>query len=331
MQIPLVSIIVPCFNEVKTIKESLLSILNQNVHKEEIEVFVIDGMSNDGTRYILEEMRSKRDDFTIIDNLTGKTPVARNLGLKESKGKYIAILDAHTVYEPDYLSNCINLLEAKKDVVSTGCPYISQGISSFGKATALAMSHPFGVGNARHRYPDYEGYAEGAAFPVYRREVFDLVGLFDENLIRNQDDEFNFRLKQKGMKVYITPKNKCLYYVRESPIKLFKQYFEYGFWRVAVIFKHRIPISLRQIVPALFIIGLLASIITGIFLSGNNLLYSLLIPLIYLVSLIIISIPIIFKSGIKTAILFIYSISILHISYGIGFLLGMISKKTRYS
>jgi len=234
MKIPLVSVVVPCFNEVKTIKESLFSILNQNIFKDQIEIFVIDGMSNDGTRYILEEMKTRIDGFIIIDNLSGKTPVARNLGVKESKGKYIAILDAHTVYEPDYLNNCINLLEEKKDVVSTGCPYISQGVSPFGKAIALAMSHPFGVGNAKHRYPDYEGYAEGAAFPVYRREVFDLVGLFDENLLRNQDDEFNFRLKLKGMKVYITPKNKCLYYVRETPFKLFKQYFEYEIGRAHV-------------------------------------------------------------------------------------------------
>ncbi len=329
MKIPLVSVVVPCYNEARTIKESLLSILNQDVSKGEMEIFVIDGMSNDGTRYMLEKMKRDIDGFTIIDNLSGKTPVARNLGVKEAKGKYIAILDAHTVYEPDYLKNCINLLEEKKDIVCTGCPYISKGIGGFGKATALAMSHPFGVGNAKHRYPDYEGYAEGAAFPVYRREVFDIVGLFDEYLIRNQDDEFNFRLKLNGMKVFITPKNKCLYYVRETPSKLFRQYFEYGFWRVAVILKHKIPISIRQIVPVVFVIGLAISIISAFLWQGNKLFFSMIIPLVYLVSLLIISIPIFSKHSIKTALLFVISISILHVSYGAGFMIGIFSKKTR--
>ncbi|RJP62469.1 MAG: glycosyltransferase family 2 protein [Ignavibacteriales bacterium] len=329
MPIPLVSVVVPCYNEARTIRDSLLSILNQNIRKAEIEIFVIDGMSSDGTRYTLENMKREIDGFTIIDNLSGKTPVARNLGVKEAIGKYIAILDAHTIYQTDYLSNCISLLEEKKDIVCTGCPYISIGESSFGKATALAMSHPFGIGNARHRYPDYEGYAEGAAFPVYRREVFDEVGMFDENLIRNQDDEFNFRLKQKGMKVYITPKNSCLYHVRETPVKLFKQYFEYGFWRVAVILKHKIPISLRQVIPVLFVTGLLFSIISAFFLHGNNLFFSVIIPLVYFISLLVISIPIFFKNGFRIALFFICSISILHISYGTGFLVGVFSKKTR--
>jgi len=110
---------------------------------------------------------------------------------------------------------------------------------------------------------------------------------------------------------------------------LFKQYFEYGFWRVAVILKHKIPISLRQIVPALFIVGILLSIISAFILQGNNLFFSVVIPLLYISSLFSISIPVLMKSGIKMSLLFICSITILHISYGTGFLIGTISRKTR--
>jgi len=325
----LISVVVPCYNESRTIEESLLSIINQKIPNDQIEIFVIDGMSTDGTRDILCKVAKRYNNFTIIDNVTGKTPVARNLGVKKSIGKYIAILDAHTVYGSDYLKNCIDVLESRDDIVCTGCPYISRGITTFGNATALAMSHPFGIGNAKHRYPTYEGFAEGAAFPVYRREVFEEVGLFDERLLRNQDDEFNFRLRRKNLKVYITPKNNCIYYVRETPNKLFRQYFEYGFWRVAVLFKHKIPISVRQVVPALFITGIFLSGLTGLFLGQQQLYLSLLIPILYIVSLLMISVPVIFKSGFKTGFLFIYSISILHTSYGLGFIKGLLSKDTR--
>src|SRR5262249_24092184 len=123
---------------------------------------------------------------------------------------------------------------------------------TFGRAVALAMSHPLGVGNALHRYPNYEGYAEGTQFPAFRRRVFDEIGLFDERLVRNQDDEFNFRIRRAGGKGFVSSRVRYQYFVRERVGQLFKQYFQYGFWRIPVMVKHRRPTTLRQVVPTLF-------------------------------------------------------------------------------
>ncbi len=114
-------------------------------------------------------------------------------------------------------------------------------------------SHPVGGGNARHRFLNYEGYVEGVCFPMFRSEVLEKVSLYDENSIRNQDDEFNYHLTRAGERVFISSRAQCTYFVGEAPSQLFRQCFQYGFWRVAVLRKHRLPASLRYIVPPLLI------------------------------------------------------------------------------
>src|SRR4029077_19603285 len=132
-----------------------------------------------------------------------------------------------------------------------------------GKAVAVAMSHPLGVGNARHRYPDFEGYVESAQFPAIRRWAFDRVGMFDERLVRNQDDEFNYRIGRAGGKIYVSPRVKYSYFVRERLAQLFKQYFQYGFWRIPVVEKHGRPTTLRQLAPTLFYAASVALALAG--------------------------------------------------------------------
>src|SRR5262249_30028655 len=119
-----------------------------------------------------------------------------------------------------------------------------------------------------HRFPDYEGYAEGACFPVFRREVFDKIGLYDEDLVRNQDDDLNYRLAVAGGKVFISPRAWCSYYVRDAPVPFFRQYFEYGYWRVAVLRKHHSPASIRQLIPIAFFVVMLALLPTVFWLPG---------------------------------------------------------------
>ena len=131
------------------------------------------------------------------------------------------------------------LLAEHPEAWSVGGPIRHAATTTLGKAVAVAMSHPLGVGNARHRYPDFEGYVEGAQFPAIRRWVFDRIGMFDERLVRNQDDEFNYRIRRAGGKIYVSPRVRYSYFVRERIGQLFKQYFQYGFWRIPVIEKHR--------------------------------------------------------------------------------------------
>lgn len=323
MNSPLISVIVLCFNEKDFIEKCVVSILNQTIPTDRIEIFVVDGMSIDGTRDILFRLKEEFKRFEILDNIKQKTPFAWNMGIKKSKGKYIAILGAHTVYRPDYLANSLKLFEEHPDISCAGGPIESVGIKSFGRAAAVSMSHPLGVGNAKHRFPEYEGYAEGACFPVYKREVFDKVGMFDEELIRNQDDEFNFRMKKLGMKVFLSPNAKCTYYVRETPAALFKQYFDYGYWRMAVIKKHKLPMSLRQIIPVLFLFVIAFSIIISPFLKINPFLTIFSIPFLYLIILFAAALPVLFAKGIKISFLFVISTIILHFSYAFGFIKGI--------
>jgi succinoglycan biosynthesis protein ExoA len=222
---PIISIVVPCRNERNHIEACLKSILSQQLPFGDLEVIVADGMSDDGTREILMRMAKEDRRLRVVDNLSRTTPCGFNAGIKAARGQYVGILGAHTQYASDYVRTCVKLLEEHPEVCCTGGPIISQGRSSFGRAVAVVMSHPVGVGNARHRFPDYEGHAEGACFPMFRREVFEKVGLYDENLIRNQDDEFNYRLTRAGEIVFISPRARSTYFVRETPSQLFRQYF----------------------------------------------------------------------------------------------------------
>ena len=211
------------------------------------------------------------------------------------------------------------ILEEHPEACCSGGPIVSQGRSSFGKAVAAAMSHPIGVGNAKHRFPDYEGYAEGACFPVFRREVFEQVGLYDENLIRNQDDDFNYRVAQQGGKIFISPRARCIYYVRETVSQLSKQYFQYGYWRVAVMRKHLLPASLRQIAPVLFFSSMLSLCLAGIFLPGWWRLAGILLPIAYVIILTIAGLGVAARQGLKTGLLFPAAAAIMHAAYAAGF------------
>ena len=326
---PTVSIVVPCRNEKGHIRACLESILRQQLPIGDLEIIVSDGMSKDGTREILMTMAEQDSRLRMVDNLSGTTPSGFNTGIKAARGQYIGILGAHTHYASDYVRTCVKLLEEYPEVCCTGGPIISQGRSSFGRAVAAVMSHPVGVGNARHRFPDYEGYAEGACYPMFRREVFEKVGLYDENFIRNQDDEFNYRLAHAGEKVFISSRARCTYFVRETPSQLFRQYFQYGFWRVAVLRKHRLPASIRQIVPPLFMSFMLVVAILGLLLSGWWGLIAAALPLVYGMTLLLVGVTQGGKAGWRVALMFPVAAAIMHAAYAAGFVWGLLMNRYR--
>ena len=318
-----VSIIVPCRNEESCIQASLESILNQDYPAEDFEVIVVDGMSEDGTRSILARIATETPTLRIIDNRSRTTPCAMNRGIEAARGQYVAILGAHAEYARDYLRTCLDLLNEHPEVCCVGGPIQSVGIGPFGRAVASVMAHPVGVGNARHRYPAYEGYAEGACYPVFRKEVFDKVGLYDEALVRNQDDELNYRLARHGEKVFISPRARCRYFVRETPPGLFRQYFQYGYWRVAVLRKHRRPASLRQLVPPLFMSFMCAVAILGILLPGWWRLSAAVLPIVYGTTLLGVGVGNRGKDDWRVAFLFPIAAAIMHTAYAVGFVLGL--------
>jgi len=323
----LISVIIPCYNEEKFIEKCINSLFRQKNISGDFEIIVVDGMSRDNTRTILERMASSDGRLKIVDNNKKITPVAFNLGIKNSSGEYVCIMGAHSEYDENYLSNCLKLFNEHPEVSCVGGPIISKGRNVFAKAAAMAMSSPVGVGNAKHRFPDYEGYAEMACFPMFKREVFAQVGLYDERLVRNQDDEFCFRLRLNGGKIYISPLIVSEYYVRDSPGKLFRQYFDYGKWRIAVLRKHKIPIAFRQFVPALFfftvfLIAILAS------LAGMPVL-GLVLPAFYIGALIAASAKVLLHSGPGIAAAFFSAVFILHFSYAAGFIAAFFSSEIK--
>jgi succinoglycan biosynthesis protein ExoA len=320
--LPIISVIVPTRNEEQYIGKCLISLLNQHNLQDKIEILVIDGMSTDNSRNIVKNISTENPQVMLLDNPNLFTPHALNIGIKHAKGEFIAILGAHAEYASTYLTACLELANQHPEVSCVGGPIISKGKTLFAKATAIAMSSNIGVGNAKHRFPDYEGYSEMACFPVFRREVFDKYGLYDESLIRNQDDEFCFRIAKGGGKVFISPKAKSSYFVRESPLTLFKQYYNYGFWRVAVLLKHKIPISYRQQIPILFYLTVIILTILGLVL--NNLILSILIPTLYLIIIIAFSIPVMIHEKFNIGVRFPVAVLVLHFSYAAGFFIGML-------
>ncbi len=316
---PAVSVIVPCRNEKKHIEHGIRSILEQHSPIGGFEVVIVDGMSNDGTREILEQLIREDSRLRLIDNPSRTTPFAMNAGIRAAQGQFIAIMGAHTIYSNDYIRTCVELLNEHPEAWCTGGPIQSKGKSPFGQAVAAAMSHPIGVGNAKHRFCDYEGYAEGACFPMFRREVFDTIGFYDEKLTRNQDDELNLRMTQQGGKVFLSPRAACTYFVRDSPSGLFWQYFQYGYYRVAVLRKHRIPASLRQLVPIIFFPVMLGMLIGNWCFPPGWGWAGWVLPVVYGAVLVYGGIGVGVKEGWKTGCLFPLAAFLMHFSYALGF------------
>lgn len=317
--LPAVSVIVPCRNEKKHIEKGIRSILAQHSPPGGFEVVVVDGMSDDGTRKILGQLVSEDSRIRLVDNPARTTPFAMNAGIRAAHGQFIAIMGAHTVYASNYLCTCVELLNEHPEAWCSGGPIQSEGNSAFGRAVAAAMSHPIGVGNAKHRFRNYEGYAEGACFPMFRREVFDVIGLYDESLTRNQDDELNLRMTQHGGKVYLSPRAACTYFVRDHPTGLFWQYFQYGYYRVAVLRKHRIPASLRQIVPIVFFPLVIGVLIVSQILPTQWGWIGWALPLAYGTILASGGVGVAFKKGWMTGLFFPLAAFLMHFSYALGF------------
>jgi len=221
------------------------------------EIVVVDGMSSDGTRAILERLAKEELGMKVIDNPHLYKSFALNIGIKAARGQYIAIMDAHNVYSPDYIERCMQIMEGRRVDAVGGC---WNALADSYIQTAIAVAHHslFATGGARCRDHNYDGLSDTVFGGFYRRETFDKVGLFDEELVRNQDDEFNLRINRAGGTIWQSSSIKSWYTPRHHLSDLFRQYLQYGYWKVRVIQKHKIPASPRHLVPGGFVFILLA-------------------------------------------------------------------------
>ncbi len=329
---PSVSVIVPVRNECGFIEECLRALLAQERIPARYDVLVVDGMSEDGTREIVSRLAASDARVRMLDNPGRIVSSALNLGIRGSSGEVIVRVDGHTRVAPDFIRANLDLLREHAEAWSVGGPIAHRGKTTFARGVAAAMSSRLGIGGAAHRREDYEGYAEGAVFPAFRRDVFARVGMFDEALVRNQDDEFNFRITSSGGSIYISPRVKHEYFVRETPSGLARQYMQYAYWKVAVFRKHRRVFSVRHVAPMVFVVGSLASAFAVVFapppISGLALLpfasYGALLAAAFGAALHR-------ERSVRVAVAATAATAIMHVSYGVGTLLGIVAPAGRYA
>jgi glycosyltransferase involved in cell wall biosynthesis len=332
---PQVTVILPIRNEARYIAQCLDAVLAQTYPRECLEILIVDGMSDDGTREIvngiiakisnlqspISNLQSPISNLQLLDNPHRIVPTALNRGIQNARGEIIIRVDGHCVIARDYVERCMQVLHTvEADCVGGAIETLGETFTA--RAIALAQSSPFGVGGARFRYSNRAGYVDTLAFGAYRRKVFDRIGLFDEELVRNQDDEFNLRLTRAGGKIWLDPHIKSVYYSRGTLCGLWKQYFEYGFWKVRVMQKHGRPASLRHLVPAIFVLALGGALMLS--LVTQQLLWVLLVALPYLVASFTASLVVAARHGWRYAPLLPFAFATMHLAYGIGFLRGIV-------
>ena len=312
-----VSLVIPCFNEKEHISNFIETILKMDFSFYDVRIVIADGMSDDGTRDILFEKASMDTRIYIIDNTKRIVSSGLNLAILFKKSDYIIRLDVHTLYEDDYIIRCIEALNGNLGNCVGGAWNIDPGNNLVSSAIAIAFCSPFGSGGATSRDVFFNGKVDTVYLGAWRRLQLIQYGLFDENFVRNQDDELCLRIIKSGGVVYQSSSIKSKYFGRQSFKKLYMQFYQYGFWKPFVIAKHREFASIRHLAPFLFVI-------TTFTLAIISLPATVIFLFLYLF---IISISIIIKNHklqISLIMLSIICVSIIHVAYGFGSIKGLL-------
>lgn len=321
--LPFVSVVMPVRNEEDFIERSLRAVLAQTYSHDLLEIIVADGRSTDSTCRIIEEVKTVSDiSINIVENPECIAPTGLNRAIAAAQGAIIVRVDGHCEIAPDYVANCVRYLQSDR-AEGVGGPIETIGENTCSQAVAVAMSSSFGVGGSAFRcIDDREMYVDTVAFPGYKREIFEKAGLFNEELTRNQDDEFNYRLRKLGGRILLAPDIRARYYSRSNFKSLWRQYFQYGFWKVRVLQLHPKQMSLRQFIPFGFVLTLIFLVLLSFFSELGRL--ALAATLILYISA---NVAATLKAATRikfTALSYVFlSFAILHFSYGIGFLIGL--------
>jgi len=316
-----ITVVCPVYNEeayIKKVLDFFVTALPDNK-----EIFIIDGNSTDKTTAIVNEFASRYPNIFLLTNPNKTVPYALNIAIPKCKGEFIVRLDAHTEYAPDYFEQIVKTFQdTKADIV--GGPMRAVGKTDFQKAVAYATSTKFGIGDSSFHDEHHRGYVDSVYLGAWKKEIFNDIGLFDIKFKRNQDDEFHYRAKSKGKKIYLNPQIKSWYYPRSTAKKLFKQYFQYGLYKPLVLKKVSSGFKLRHVIPSLFVLYLAvlpAFLVFSLLLSFPLIIY-LLIACYFAFSL---------KSSAMVKFFALFAYPTLHLAYGSGFLLGMFKLNVRNS
>lgn len=321
---PFVSVIIPCRNEIKHISGLLECVVNQDYPKNKLEIIIADALSDDGTREVINNYIGKYPYIKLVDNDRKIIPVALNKAINKSKGDILIRLDAHSEYPKNYFSKLVEVIE-KTGADDVGAMWDTQpGDTSLkAKAIAMAMSNSFGVGSATYRtsVEQTEPFeVDTVPFGCYKKSVFEKIGLYDETMLCNEDNDFNDRLRKAGGKILLIPTLKIRYYARENYTKLWKMFWRYSFYMPYVNQKLGIRTRLSRYVPSAFALSLIIPTILGTKFKRLNYL-SLLSLIAYFIASTIVA----FKACKGNILLMFFTIAafiVSHLAYGLGYLCG---------
>ncbi len=330
----LVSIVCTTFNEERLIGKTIESFLSQSLGTMNLEIIIVDGMSEDNTRRIVSSYIENFPNIKLIDNQNRKNPFGRNIGVNAAKGNYIALLGAHTVYDSDYIRVCLEeMLRTESIGVSGKVIIAAEGNSTEAQLCELILSNKFGVSGSSFRTVK-EGYTSMVNFPVFKKEVFEEVGLYDTSFHRNQDNDFNARVVAKGHKLYNTWKTKCKYYPPHTLKKTFSYAYNNGLWNAKSILEKPETMKIHHYVPFIFVWSLIVlaalTVLLGFLLKS----YFPFMLLLFVICLHL-TIGFIFSLGIKKNrnLKNIFTLPFLffafHFSYGWGTLKGFFTNKVQ--
>ena len=315
-----VSVVMPVYNEKGYIKQCIESLLQQDYPLQNMEWIFVDGGSTDCTKSIINKYSECYPTLIkILDNPRKIVPCAMNIGIAETRGEYVIRLDAHADYPKDYISRCVYWLE-KTDACNVGGIAQTKAKGRIGNAIAKMLSSKFGVGNSQFRIHGRSGYVDTVPFGAFRRAVFRTIGGYDERLVRNQDNELNYRIRKMGGKIYLSSDICFSYYCRDNLTGIVEMSYKNGMWNVVTMYLCPGSMGLRHFVPFMFVMSIIALCILS-YVSH----FFITFLVLELATYFLISIITAAKLGknLCEILLLILLFPMFHISYGVGSIFGL--------
>ena len=321
--LPFVSTLLVTRNEKDYVKMSMMSLINQTYPKDKFEIIVIDGNSDDGTIDVIKVLQSEysTDAFKIrlLNNDKLILSSGWNIGIRAAKGEFVLRIDAHSTIAPNYIEKCVETIN-RVDAVGVGGILITESLPGGNDAVPLVLSSPFGVGNSIFRVSGKEGYADTASYLLYRKEIFEKAGYFDERMVRNQDIEEHSRIKKVGGRLYFNPEIVATYYSRNTVKKMLKQAYGNGQWNMVLLKKDKNALSIRHLVPFFFVLGVIGATILGF-----------IHPLFWMIGIAVILLHLVLgicfackkTKKISQILTMPFLFLLLHMAYGTGYIAGL--------
>jgi glycosyltransferase involved in cell wall biosynthesis len=319
-----ISFVVPVRNEQDYIRACLQSLVDQVYPVGDLEIIVLDGRSSDRTREIIEEIRSQNPMVQCLENPAGIVPAAMNIGIRAARGEVIIRADGHTTYPRDFATNCVRYLQQTgADNVGGPCETVPADESFGAKLVAEILRNPFGVGNSKFRISREEGFVDTVPFGAFPRGVFDRVGMYNEKLARNQDNDLNARIRKAGGTIYLTPALTTHYH----PVRSFRDLLKYAFrtsqWHIFTLRENRESLGLRHLVPSAFVV-LLLLLLSASFLSRIALGLLLATLCVYFLAGFYLALRSKSKSTVAVTLILPFACFVYHNAYGVGTLSGLL-------